>query len=67
MQHPQVQQMMKYSFIGSKATVKKQVLDFLKETQADELIAVTNTFDPAARINSYKAFAAIMKEINDEQ
>ena len=67
MQHPQVQQMMKYSFIGSKATVKKKVLDFLEETQADELIAVTNIFDPAARINSYKAFAAIMKEINDEQ
>lgn len=65
MQHPQVQQMMKYSFIGSKATVKKQVINFLKETKADELIAVTNTFDPKARIHSYKVFAEIMKEINE--
>ncbi len=65
MQYPQVQQMMRYSFIGSKAKVKKQVVDFLKETQADELIAVTNTFDPKARIHSYKKFAEIMKEINE--
>lgn len=64
-QHPQVQQMMRYSFIGNKATVKKQVINFLKETQADELIAVTNTFDPTARIHSYKQFAEIMKEINE--
>lgn len=65
MQHPQVKQMMQYSFIGSKATVKKQVINFLKETKADELIAVTNTFDPKARINSYQQFSEIMKEINE--
>ncbi len=65
MQHPQVKQMMQYSFIGSKATVKKQVINFLKETQADELIVVTNTFDPKARINSYQQFSEIIKEINE--
>ena len=65
MEHPNVQQMMRYSFIGSKATVKKQVINFLKETQADELIAVSNTFDPKARIHSYQQFSEIMKEINE--
>ena len=65
MEHPNVQQMMRYSFIGSKATVKKQVINFLKETKADELIAVSNTFDPKARIHSYQQFSEIMKEINE--
>ncbi|HSM63563.1 MAG TPA: LLM class flavin-dependent oxidoreductase, partial [Gillisia sp.] len=39
MQNPQVHQMLKYSFIGSKATVKAQVKDFIEQTKADELIA----------------------------
>ncbi|MFB9057223.1 LLM class flavin-dependent oxidoreductase [Mariniflexile ostreae] len=63
MQHPQVHQMLKYSFIGSKATVKEQVKTFLAETQADELIAVTNIYDGKERIRSYELFAEIMKEL----
>lgn len=64
MQHPQVQQMLKYSFIGSKATVKKQVKEFIAQTQADELIAVTNIYDIDDRIKSYQLFAEIMEELN---
>lgn len=66
MQHPQVNQMLKYSFVGSKATVKKQVKAFLEQTQADELIAVTNIFDVNDRIRSYELFAEIMEELNAE-
>ena len=64
MQHPQVHQMLKYSFIGSKATVKAQVKAFLDLTKADELIAATNIFDVKDRIRSYELFAEIMEELN---
>ncbi len=64
--HPAVQQMMKYSFIGNKETVKQKTKAFLAETKVNELIVVTNIYDAADRIKSYQTFAEIMKEINDE-
>lgn len=65
MQHPQVHQMLRYSFIGSKATVKAQVKEFMEQTKANELIAVTNIYDVEARIRSYELFAEIMKELKN--
>ncbi|PRP66501.1 LLM class flavin-dependent oxidoreductase [Nonlabens agnitus] len=67
MQHPQLHQMLKYSFIGSKETVKAQVKDFLKQTNADELIAVCNIYDVNDKIKSYNSFANIMKELTAEK
>ncbi len=64
--NPSVHQMLKYSFIGSKETVKKQVKLFIADTQVDELIAVTNIYDGQARIKSYQLFATIMRELNAE-
>ena len=64
MQHPQIHQMLKYSFIGSKATVKAQVKEFMEQSKADELISVTNIYDVKDRIRSYELFAEIMKELN---
>ena len=64
MRNPQVHQMLKYSFIGSKATVKAQVKEFMEKTQADELIAVTNIYDINDRIRSYELFGEIMDELN---
>lgn len=63
-QHPAVAQMTQFAFVGSKSTVKKQVQEFLAKTQADELIAVSNLFDPSARIKSYELFSEIMNELN---
>ncbi len=65
-QHPAVQQMMKYSFVGNKATVKQKTEAFLAETKVNELIVVTNIYDAADRIQSYQTFAEIMKEVNKE-
>jgi luciferase family oxidoreductase group 1 len=62
--NPQVNQMLKYSFVGSKATVKAQVETFMEQTQADEIIAVTNIYDVKDRIRSYELFSEIMKELN---
>ncbi|MGJ8744843.1 LLM class flavin-dependent oxidoreductase [Polaribacter sp.] len=64
MQNPQVHQMLRYSFIGSKATVKAQVKEFLEHTKADELIAVTHLYDVNDKIRSFELFAEIMKELH---
>lgn len=61
-QHPDIQQMLKYSFISCKQNVKKQVKEFLSLTNANELIAAINIYDINDRIKSYKLFA----EINEE-
>lgn len=65
-QHPAVRQMLKYSFVGTKATVKAQVKHFLKLTQAEELIAVTHMYDAKDRIRSYELFSEVMTELNAE-
>ncbi|QXP58803.1 LLM class flavin-dependent oxidoreductase [Olleya sp. HaHaR_3_96] len=64
LQNPQIHQMLKYSFIGSKATVKTQIKEFIDNTQADELIAVNNIYGIDDRIKSYQLFSEIMKELN---
>jgi luciferase family oxidoreductase group 1 len=64
LKHTQIEQMLKYSFVGDKATVKQKVKEFMEHTQADELIAVTNIYDVNDRIKSYKLFAEIMGELN---
>lgn len=64
LQNPQIHQMLKYSFIGSKATVKAQIKNFLDKTKADELIAVNNIYGIKDRIKSYQLFAEIMQELN---
>ncbi|TXD49248.1 LLM class flavin-dependent oxidoreductase [Polaribacter sp. IC073] len=64
LQNPQIHQMLKYSFVGSKATVKSQIADFMKQTNADEIIAVTNIYDIEDRIRSYELFSEIMKEFS---
>ncbi len=65
-QHPTVQQMLKNSFIGSKSTVKRQVKQFIAETNIDELIVASNIYDSEDRIKSYRMLAEIMEEINGE-
>lgn len=62
--HPTVYQMLKYSFYGSKETVKKQVQQFLEETRVDELIVTTTTYELEARLKSIRLFAEIMNELN---
>lgn len=66
-QHPSLYQMLKYSFVGNKETVKKQTEAFLKETQVDELIIVSTIYDVNDRIKSTELFAEVMKEINGNE
>ena len=64
--HPSLHQMLKYSFVGSKQTVKNQVQDFLGKTEVDELIAVSTAYVLEDRLKSIRLFAEVMTEINTE-
>lgn len=64
-QHPAVNQMLKYSFVGSKQTVKSSIQAFLDQTGVNELIAVSAMYDINDRIKSARLLAEIMKEINE--
>lgn len=66
LQHPSVLQMLRYSFVGKKETVKKQIQEFIAETEVDELIVVSPTFYLEDRLKSIRLFAEIMKEINEK-
>ncbi len=57
---------LKYSFVGSKETVKKQIKAFLAETDVDELIDASAMYDINDRIKSARLFAEIMKEIAED-
>jgi luciferase family oxidoreductase group 1 len=52
-----VQSMLRYSFIGSAATVETRLRMFLRETRVDELMVATHVFDHAARLRSYELLA----------
>jgi len=67
LEHPSVHQMLRYSFVGSKETVKAQVRDFIQQTRVDELIAVSNMYDHQDRLKSTRLFAELMGEINAER
>lgn len=65
LQHPTLQQMLRYSFVGSKQTVKTQIQGFLAETGVDELITVSTMYNLDDRLKSTRLFAEIMKELNE--
>ncbi len=65
--HPTLHQMLKYSFVGSKATVKSQVQAFIEQTQVNELIAVSTTYAIEDRLKSVQLFAEVMQEINESK
>jgi luciferase family oxidoreductase group 1 len=59
-----VRQMLTYSFIGSRATINKNLQAFLRETDIDEIIATSHIYDHQARLASYKIFSDVIKNIN---
>jgi luciferase family oxidoreductase group 1 len=67
LQHPALHQMLKYSFVGSKQTVKRQVKAFIDQTGVNELIAVSTMYNRDDRIKSARVFAEIMREINEKR
>ena len=61
--NPSIHQMLKYTFAGSRDTVKRMTEEFLKQTGVDELMVVSSIYDHAARVKSYEIFSEVMQEI----
>lgn len=57
-----VEQMLTYSFIGSKETVKEEIAAFVDETGADEIMIASYIYDHAERVKSHRLFADMMQE-----
>lgn len=55
--------MLVYSFIGSKETVKAEVSKFLAFSDVDELMVVSHVYNHEERLKSYKLFAEVMQEL----
>ena len=58
-----VQQMLAYSFIGSKDTIQQDLQEFIAQTQIDELMATSNIFDQQARVHSYELLAESLRTL----
>lgn len=63
--NPAVREMLKYSFVGRKEAVAKQLDRFLRETGVDELMVVSNMHKHEDRIKSYSILSEILKERNN--
>lgn len=65
MEKYQATRMLKYSFAGSRETVRRELEEFAALTQAEELMIVTSIYDHAARVRSYEIVSEINKEISN--
>ena len=63
--HPAVNQMLKYSFVGSKQTVKKAIKTFLDETGVNEVIVACTMHNIKDRLKSIRLFGEVMEEVNE--
>lgn len=64
-ENPAFQRMLKYAFVGRKETVKPKILDFLEQTGVNEVMVVSHIYDHKDRVNSYRIFSEIMREVGD--
>jgi luciferase family oxidoreductase group 1 len=62
-----VQAKLSAAIIGSNATVKAGLEKLARDTQANEIIAVTDTYDQADRLESYRRVAEIAESIDAEK
>jgi alkanesulfonate monooxygenase SsuD/methylene tetrahydromethanopterin reductase-like flavin-dependent oxidoreductase (luciferase family) len=49
--------------IGSPETVRRKLAEFLRETQADELMFTSDVYDHAHRLRSFEIAASAMRQI----
>lgn len=59
-----VEQMLKYTFIGSKETIQTELTDFIDKTGADELMIASYLYDHQERIKSHRLFAEVVEELS---
>lgn len=61
--NPAIHQMLKYTFAGSRETVKRKTEEFLRQTRVDELMVVSSIYDHHDRLRSYEIFSDVMQKI----
>jgi len=54
-----VGEMLKYSFVGGPATVKKGLQSFLDRSRIDEIMAVSHIYEHTARLRSYEILSTL--------
>ena len=62
-----VENMTRCSIVGSPETVREQLESLLAQTQADEIIATSQIYDPAARQRCMELFADVVSTRNARQ
>jgi hypothetical protein len=60
-QHPALQQMLNYTFIGDKNKVREETEQFIKASGVDELMITSYLYNQEDRIESLRIFSEIMK------
>ncbi|WP_299779304.1 LLM class flavin-dependent oxidoreductase [uncultured Formosa sp.] len=61
-QQAMINNMLHYTFIGSKATIEKDISEFVLKTQVQELIVVSHIYDHDARKKSYKILSEVFED-----
>lgn len=61
-ENPAFVRMLKYSFVGSKHTVKEKTTAFLKETGVNEVMVASHIYSHEDRVKSFRIFSEIMNE-----
>ncbi|HEX3891164.1 MAG TPA: LLM class flavin-dependent oxidoreductase [Terracidiphilus sp.] len=62
-ERPLVESKLRAAIVGSQKTVQAGLEQLIATTAADEVIAVTDTYDPADRLDSYQRLAEVAKQI----
>jgi luciferase family oxidoreductase group 1 len=60
----QASHMLNFSIIGNAETVRKGIIALLARTEADELMVVSDMYDPEKRRRSFEIIAGVMSEID---
>jgi luciferase family oxidoreductase group 1 len=60
-----IEQRTKYTAVGSAETIRKRLDEVVARTQPDEIIAIAQIYDHAARLRSFEIAADVFKQLNE--
>ena len=58
-----IEQRTKYTAVGSAETIRRRVEEVVARTQPDEIIALAQIYDHAARLRSFEIAADVFKQL----
>jgi luciferase family oxidoreductase group 1 len=63
-EHAALAQRTQFAAVGSPETVRRRIEEWLEQTSADEMIAVSQIYDHVARLRSYEIGSRVFQQIN---